>query len=536
MADKSISQQTLTTTANTGTLIPVTKDGSTYRLPLLHLFNYYSTEPLVSHDSPVGFNVAGGISIASGINVTGNSNLGTGYLDTTTVSGRFYVYGDSSLGGNVGISSNLFVTGISTLNQAVINNTLRVSGTADITGNGTFRNQLGVFGATNLHSSVNLGTAASTNNFSGNCVFPQGIRPANITGTGPILGQSTLRIMGNSTLEGSLNVYGNTTLGLTSSEIVTITGPLSVGAESVFAGNMEASADLNIGENLTVYGNSIFGDSVADYAYFNAVGYFAQPVYSLNGFFVNNGIYSTGVFIHGGNHFYNSGDIYVGKRLVVSGDCFLGNGLEDQTYVRGNSYFGNDVVVSGDVRVDGQLRANYNKFCKFDTTIYTISSIAWSGTPGVSGETTAVLEGTSNRLNAGNIITIVSGNPSTTQGNFKLTYSNGMTIRYLQSNNPTGTAYVTSSAKINCSLKKGAGVTGIGINGVGDYTVYFDAPMNDSQYGVFITATSGVIGSVHPLHSTAQAVASCRIAIVNYNNVPTAPNACYVKCEGYEWD
>jgi len=274
--------------------------------------------------------------------------------------------GDSKFYGNVGINSQVYITGITT-----VGNTFEVYGPTSI------QNNLIVSGTSNFLSNVFVdadayvqklfvtSTVESTNKNTGSVVIEGGVgieKNVNIGGNLNVTGESVLNsgllVNGETTLSGALGVGGNTLLG----QNLQVLGNTSLQLELEVGGAANFYNDLNaygptyifnslyvedqttLGSNLTVFGTGYFEGEV-----------FLNNLLTVNGSSIINGsltVNSDSFFI-GLSTFSNTvditGDLSVNSNLVASGlSTFVGlSTFKDDVYIDKNLYVKQDLKVQG---------------------------------------------------------------------------------------------------------------------------------------------------------------------------------------------
>lgn len=297
----------------------------------------------------------GDTEIDKNLTVHGNERI-DGSLDVggdSHIHGNQTVDGDSHVKGNETIDKDLTVHG-----NEIVDGTLHVKDNAEfdknvtVHGSETVDKDLTVKGDTTIgDSATDKLTVNATSEFKADATFDKNVR---VKGSSETDGNSTVH--GNSSVDGDLEVKGNTTLGDDKTEDVvdvnaktnlhgdTTIGDssedkLTVNAASEFKSNATFDKDVRIKGNaevdkdLSVAGNGSFGKDL----------YVAGTTST-------GALISRGDAVIGGNtHAY--GDIILDGRFFTKGAALFGDNVD----IAKNLNVGGNTYIAGDAKVDGDI-------------------------------------------------------------------------------------------------------------------------------------------------------------------------------------
>ena len=253
------------------------------------------------------------LTVTNSLTSSGNTSLGDGVADITTITGT------------VSVSKNLAVSGNTTSNKLTVTNLLTSSGNtalgagvADITtitGTASISQNLTVSGNTTISGLIANGSVGTSNyvlKTNGATVFWGVDQPltSNPTTTGLLAhtGRATistnLAVSGNTstnklTVTNSLVSSGNTALGDAAADVTTITGTASVSKNLAVSGNTSTNK-LTVTNLLTSSGNTALGDGVADITTITGTASVSKNL-AVSGNTSSNKITVTSLFTSSGN-------------------------------------------------------------------------------------------------------------------------------------------------------------------------------------------------------------------------------------------
>ena len=280
------------------------------------------------------------LTVTNSLTSSGNTSLGDGVADITTITGT------------VSVSKNLAVSGNTTSNKLTVTNLLTSSGNtalgagvADITtitGTASISQNLTVSGNTTISGLIANGSVGTSNyvlKTNGATVFWGVDQPltSNPTTTGLLAhtGRATistnLAVSGNTstnklTVTNSLVSSGNTALGDAAADVTTITGTASVSKNLAVSGNTSTNK-LTVTNLLTSSGNTALGDGVADITTITGTASVSKNL-AVSGNTSSNKITVTSLF-------------------TSSGNTALGDGVADITTITGTASVSKNLAVSG---------------------------------------------------------------------------------------------------------------------------------------------------------------------------------------------
>ena len=335
--------------------------------------------------SGIGFNSTGSIKASgiitansfdgSGTNITNinASNISSGILNNARLPSNISVSGiltatSGIVGGATSISGSLDVTGIATLrNQLIVGGATSISGSLDVTGIATLRNQLIVGGATSISGSLDVtGLSTFKNSIVGNLV---GIA-------------STARsLMGSPNISvGTIDSSHIRAENISATGIATITSDLFVGGNVGFGtsspntnlhlrktGAASVQITSNTDESYITIGSSVlrsqnngeirFGNNSGSYSNSNSLDIVNYSTGNIN-HYLNNAKTGTGNFnwINSPNEdvlmtLKNGGELGIGITLPLNTLHVVGTST-----VSNDSYVGNNFYVKNNARVYGNLQ------------------------------------------------------------------------------------------------------------------------------------------------------------------------------------
>ncbi len=346
----------------------------------------------------------GEVTVAKGLTVDGNTTLGNDRTDAVTVNGGLSQTGGHqvSFSGNVDATNGLDVT----------NADLTVGGTDgthftvdEATGNTAIEGTLTVDGNTTLGNdrtdavTVNGGLSQIGGHqvsFSGNVDATNGLDVTNDSLTVGGTKFTVDDVTGNTAIEGTLTVDGNTTLGNDRTDAVTVNGGLSqIGGHQVsFSGNVDATNGLDVTgaltvDTLTVNGLDVTGTLTVDTLTVNGLD--VTGTLTVDTLTVSGATTLSGNLDMNGNDILDGtdGNITILEDLVVTGNV---NPSDDSTYTLGTdaNRWSELFVTGGSVHIgDANGDANDDEMVLgYDGT--TTGTIGVNGTTSMNITTTAV--------------------------------------------------------------------------------------------------------------------------------------------------
>jgi cytoskeletal protein CcmA (bactofilin family)/autonomous glycyl radical cofactor GrcA len=306
-------------------------------------------------------------------------------VSNTITTNALSVNSNASVQGNFIVDTKTLVVDASNnrvgLGTSTPSYTLDVSGTANITGQTTMNSAYitTLSGDTLTYSNINANLLKTST------INPLPDHSLNIMGTTINIGQigSTVNIMGttntilttntdvsNSIItlnKGGLNATGS---GIQIEQSGSIVASLKLNSSRDFV--MESSnnklnvANISIGQNLVVSGNTQLGDSNADTTTINGTASITNGLNVTGG----NTILSNDLTVNGNTILGNSstdavtitGDVSLNNNLLVKGNAILGDSTSDLVSIAGYTTIGNGLTVSGDVSLNNNLLVKGNVF------------------------------------------------------------------------------------------------------------------------------------------------------------------------------
>jgi ubiquinone biosynthesis protein UbiJ len=243
-----------------------------------------------------------------------NDNYVLGSLEVirdATIGGAFYIGGDSTVGGDFFINGDTTVNGSLVVNgpvtdyDATFAGIVTVRGDMRIDGDTTIGRDLYVNGDTTINGSlvVNGPVTDYDATFTGILTVQQDIRVIRDSTIGQnLLVSGRLNTTGDTTVGQNLSVLGNSFLGNSVSDLVTISGDTTIGQSLSVLGRLNTTGDTSVGQNLSVLGNSSLGNAITD------VVLISGDITTNQNLSVSNNIYATRVFA---TDFTSNGDMHI---------------------------------------------------------------------------------------------------------------------------------------------------------------------------------------------------------------------------------
>jgi predicted acyltransferase (DUF342 family) len=299
---------------------------------------YFGTDILVDNNATIANDASVGndLSVTNNVTVGNNASVGNSLTvtGTTTLNGQVYV-GDSSLdavffdaqvassfvpsadntfdlGAPASKWQDIYIGGIAEADSLTVINSASIGADLTVTGNFITIGTGYIVGDTEIKS-----TTSSTSTTTGAVVIDGGVGIAenlHVGGTLDVTGVTTLADLDTTTLDvsGAMGVDGNFDVGGTLFTVDSATGDTAV------SGTLAVTGDTTV-ENLTVNGNTVLGDNVADTVTINtdatthSIIPAADSTYTLG----NSGVYFSHAYL---DNITTSADINVGGDVVITGD------------------------------------------------------------------------------------------------------------------------------------------------------------------------------------------------------------------------
>jgi len=381
---KTISNLPSLAALQSGDSIALVQGSNTYKATLRQVKELFSNDPGLNRT----FNYSGDVLISGRVLVTGdilgsgNAKFGKSSSNSVTIIGNLNQSGNLNISGNIQVTGGLGVSGNVNLGKD-INSITQVSGNLKIVGNTYNYGDLGnvgnvkVTGNIDITGSGKFGTAGRPNTFYFNgltTVDHTGIFNSGIKSLGLITGNDNLYIAGNIASQKILGASGDTVLGQSSTNTLTVNAASTFSAPALFQSTVNVGSNLGVVGDLRVSGDTYLGNSQNDNITLVGKTVFNRKIEVSGGIDVTGNVVISGHLLANQSGFIRSG-LNVGDQLFVSGKTFLGYGINNATHIQGSGFVSGHLVVHGNLNVSGTalfpngIQDDTQKKCMFDPQV-----------------------------------------------------------------------------------------------------------------------------------------------------------------------
>lgn len=384
---KKISQLTPSSSPTSGDIVPMASSaGSTIGVKLQAIKNLFQYDAGLNR-SPIGIsgnvNISGQLSTTGDLKISGSSYLGRNSSTTTLITGPIRASGDLLLSGHAIITGDFSATGNTIILGNNASSFVYISGRVISAGSSIFYGNHSVSGFCHISGPFALsgsgvfGVSGQSNiqhTFFGRTLFDQtGFFNSGISVKGAVTGNN-LYVGDLAELRGTNYLYGNTTIGSSSANTLSVASTSTFSSPAIFTTNQEVQGNLNLWGNFINSGTSIFGNGNTDSATFH--GNFTSRNYASfwSGIIVSGNVESSGQILARGSGIFATG-VSINGPLTTSGRNYLGQRISDITHIQGTGYISGaaDVRgylgVSGNIHCAGTIYSNQVKQCMFDPQV-----------------------------------------------------------------------------------------------------------------------------------------------------------------------